>query len=75
MRLNVSLDRVTFCVAIEELKSLFFITLKLKTRHIQVDLIETLAGELIHLEQSFNIVVVMVVKVSSTGSIKPHLQV
>jgi hypothetical protein len=49
MRLNVSLDRVTFCVAIEELKSLVFITLKLKTRHIQVDLIETLAGELIHL--------------------------
>ena len=49
--------------------------LKLETWHIQVDLIETLAGELIHLEQSFNIPVVMVVKVSSTGFIKPHLQV
>jgi hypothetical protein len=43
--------------------------LKLETWHIQVDLIETLAGELIHLEQSFNIPVVMVVKVSSTGFI------
>jgi hypothetical protein len=49
MRLNVSLDRVTFCVAVEELKRLVFITLKLETRNIQVDLIETLAWELIHL--------------------------
>jgi hypothetical protein len=49
MRLNVSLDRVTLCVAVEELKCLVFIALKLETRNIQVDLIETLAGELIHL--------------------------
>ena len=71
MRLYVSLHRVTLCVAVEELKCLVFTALKLETRHIQVDLIETLAGELIHLEQSFNIPFVMVVKVSSTCSIKP----